>query len=234
MLYVQLDANWPDNHKIIEAGIDGAGAHAIILCLAKRLDEDGWVRRSLLRRHDIGPELIDRLVGLCLLEGDEVRVRAWGWHERNLSADEIAAKKTDNAKKANHSKWNHAGAYAECGRCHPAPPSAADPVGVQADPPVSLESEVEPESEPSPRTELDRIVDEVFTRCLADKQRRGEAIHTVEGYRQWWDANESEGCRKRAAWFLEHYTMPSLGHYADATRSPSVPRWAGSMLKVRA
>lgn len=80
---------------------------------------------------------------------------------------------------------------------------------------------------------LDQIVDLVFTRVMADKERRGERIVSVDGFRQWWDDNELEGCRKRAAWFVENYDMPTLGHFADATRSPSVPPWASPYLKQR-
>lgn len=227
MLYVQLNTNWVLNPKVARAGIDGAGLHATCLCLSKMdTDSDGWIDLFMLARFGSTDELVDRLVGLRLLDREGDRVRPHGWTERNMTAAEIAAKKTDNAKKANHAKWNHAAPYSECERCHPPEDSVADPGGVQADPPVSLESESEEESEPSPTTDLDRIVDAVFDRVLRDKQQRGETIFSVEGLRSWWDEHEREGCRKRAAWFLEHYDMPTIGHYADATRSPSVPRWA--------
>lgn len=120
MLYVQLDTNWPDNHKIIEAGVDGAGAHAIILCLAKRLEKDGWVRRALLRRYGVDAELIDRLVLLELLEADDVQVRPWDWHSRNPSQAAIEAKKQ--AKKAagalgNHERWHPGIPFDSCPKC---------------------------------------------------------------------------------------------------------------------
>ncbi len=61
MLYVQLDVNWPDHPKVIDAGIDGAGLHAVTLCVAKRLNTDGWVDRRILHRHGADDQLIDRL-----------------------------------------------------------------------------------------------------------------------------------------------------------------------------
>jgi hypothetical protein len=120
MLYVQLDTNWPDNHKIIDAGVDGAGAHAIILCLAKRLEKDGWVRRTLLRRYGIDAELIDRLVLLELLEADEERVRPWDWHDRNPSQAAIAARKREKqaaGQRGNHERWHPGVPFDACPKC---------------------------------------------------------------------------------------------------------------------
>lgn len=94
------------------------------------------------------------------------------------------------------------------------------------------ETDVDTEQPPQPPL-LDRIVDIVFEKVLADKQRRGEGIASVSGYRSWWDEHEAEGCRKRAAWVLENFEMPSLSHYADATRSPSMPTWAVSMMREK-
>ena len=34
-LFVQLDTAWPDNPKIIQVGLEGAGLHAIAMCIAK-------------------------------------------------------------------------------------------------------------------------------------------------------------------------------------------------------
>lgn len=120
MLYVQLDTNWPDNHKIIEAGVDGAGAHAIILCLAKRLEKDGWVRRAVLARYGIGAELIERLVRLELLEADDVQVRPWDWHSRNPSQAAIAARKSEKqaaGKRGNHERWHPGIPFEACPKC---------------------------------------------------------------------------------------------------------------------
>jgi hypothetical protein len=121
VLYVQLDTNWPDNEKIIDAGLDGAGAHAIILCLAKRLEKDGWVKRTLLlRRYGIAGELIDRLVALELLEADERQVRPWDWHDRNPSQAAIAARKQEKqaaGKRGNHERWHPGIPFESCPKC---------------------------------------------------------------------------------------------------------------------
>ena len=44
-LFLPLDVLWPDDESIIEVGMAGAGAHAFIMCLAKRSETDGWVGR---------------------------------------------------------------------------------------------------------------------------------------------------------------------------------------------
>ena len=124
MLYVQLDTNWPDHHKIIDAGVDGAGAHAIILCLAKRLESDGWVRRTVLRRYGIDADLIARLVDLDLLEDGPDAVRPDGWLDRNPSQAAIEADraaKKEAGRRGNHAKWEHPGSFEDCGRCNPKP-----------------------------------------------------------------------------------------------------------------
>lgn len=149
MLYVQLDTNWPDHHKIIDAGVEGAGAHAIILCLAKRLESDGWVRRSLLRRYDIGPDLLDRLLKLRLIEADDVQVRPHGWLDRNPSQaaiDAIRAAKKEAGRKGNHTRWQHPGEFENCPLCNPETQVVAecDRVGSQeARTPTKSESESE-------------------------------------------------------------------------------------------
>lgn len=122
MLYVQLDTNWPDHPKIIAAGIDGAGLHAVCLCIAKRLNTDGWVARALLYRQGADDELIDRLVGLRLLEDGGDRVRPKGWHDRNPSQAAIEAKREAKrlaARRGNHTRWDHAGEFDACAICNP-------------------------------------------------------------------------------------------------------------------
>src|SRR5688572_16521293 len=120
MLYVQLDTNWPDHPKIIRAGIEGAGLHAIVLCLAKRLEADGWVDRAVLHRHGATDELIDHLLGLDLLEAEGDRVRPDGWHDRNPSQAAIAAtraSKRDASRRGNHNRWHVGVNYDDCTKC---------------------------------------------------------------------------------------------------------------------
>lgn len=123
-LYVQLDVNWPDNDKIIEVGVEGAGAHAIVLCLAKRLEKDGWVSRAVLTRYGVDSLLIDRLRAAGLLEGDHARVRPWDWLSRNPSQaaiDASRASKAEAGKRGNHAKHKHGGEYDNCPICQPKP-----------------------------------------------------------------------------------------------------------------
>lgn len=120
MLYVPLDVNWPDNEKIILAGLDGAGLHAVAMCLAKRLEQDGWVGRHLLHRQGATDELIERLIRLNLLEVDGAKVRPWDWHDRNDSQAVIAAKRASKAEagaRGNHNRWQHPGRFEDCDKC---------------------------------------------------------------------------------------------------------------------
>jgi hypothetical protein len=120
MLYVQLDTNWPDHPKIIRAGIEGAGLHAIVLCLAKRLEADGWVDRAVLYRQGATDDLIGLLCDLDLLEAEEDRVRPDGWHDRNPSQAAIAAtraSKKEAGRRGNHNKWHPGVDFEECAKC---------------------------------------------------------------------------------------------------------------------
>lgn len=118
-LFVMLDVTWADNRKILQAGMDGRGLHATILCLAKRLNTDGWVDRILLRREGATDELIDRLVSLKLLEVEGDMVRPWDWHERNPTQEELSSARSVKARRANHKRWRHVGRFEKCEICNP-------------------------------------------------------------------------------------------------------------------
>lgn len=137
-LFVQLDAGWPDNLKIMRVGLEGAGLHAIAMCLAKRMETDGVIHRAHLLRYGATDDLIDTLIHEELLDpvsygsrpGEDADVvysfRVHDWHDRNPSQDAIAA--TRNAKKraaqeGNHKRWKHEGAFNECDICNPKKPS---------------------------------------------------------------------------------------------------------------
>ncbi len=126
MLYVQLDANWPDNEKVMDAGWEGAGVHAGIMCLAKRLNSDGWVPLKMARRYLMPEAAITLLVELALLDIDDdgERVRPHDWHERNPSKAAIAAKreaKVRAGKAGNHQRHGHFGEVETCRICYPEP-----------------------------------------------------------------------------------------------------------------
>jgi hypothetical protein len=122
-LYVQLDTNWPDHPKVIAAGLEGAGLHAMALCLAKRLLTDGVLYRAQLCRLGATPELIDRLVDVGLLEPiDEYRVAVHDWLDRNPSREAIRGNTRGSSlegRRGNHKRWKHPGPFDTCPRCNP-------------------------------------------------------------------------------------------------------------------
>lgn len=124
MLFVQLDVNWPDDPKIIEAGWEAAGCHAAVLCLAKRLETDGWVHEALLDRYGITGAHLTTLLDVGLLDREGSRVRPSNWLRRNPSQAAIAAKrasKSEAGKAGNHRRYDHPGDLADCPKCNPAP-----------------------------------------------------------------------------------------------------------------
>jgi hypothetical protein len=132
-LYVQLDTNWPDHPKIIAAGLDGAGLHAIALCVAKRLGYDGVLHRAHLLRLGGTPEVIDRLVEIGLLDPvDNDRVAVHDWLDRNPSrvgyrgrvggesgatGRRLAPDPSGDGRRGNHLRWNHPGDLDTCPIC---------------------------------------------------------------------------------------------------------------------
>lgn len=125
-LFVKLDTNWPDDESVIEVGLDGAGLHAHIMCIAKRTDTDGWVGRRTLARYGATDELIERLA-TCdpepLLERrDDGAVRSAGWLKANPSKAALAAQraaKAEAGRRGNHVKHLHPGEYGNCRLCNP-------------------------------------------------------------------------------------------------------------------
>lgn len=121
---MQLDTNWPDNPKIIRAGWEAAGVHAAVMCVAKRLERDGWVDRAILHRMGATDDVVDRLVELGLLDAESECVRPHDWLDRNPSQAAIGAIRASKAKagkKGNHDRWNHPHLFDECPICFPEP-----------------------------------------------------------------------------------------------------------------
>lgn len=197
-LFVKLDANYPDNPKVIAAGLDGAGVHAFALCIAKRQESDGWIARVLLRRCGATDDLIERLIDLRLLDTDGDLIRPHGWHERNPSQgaiDATRASKAESAKAGNHRRWNHDGEMADCLRCNPEPQviAARDRNGSQDEsgcdrkrspvgsPESESESEVEPEEKSDSDAATERSGDEIEQRSRRALALHAEAVALRQG-----------------------------------------------------
>jgi hypothetical protein len=122
-LYVKLDTNWPDNPKVIAAGLDGAGLHALALCLAKRFLSDGVIHRAQLLRIGATDDLIDRLLELGLFDPvDNERVAVHDWLDRNPSRGAIGGRlgaMSLDGKRGNHKRWKHGGDVVACQICNP-------------------------------------------------------------------------------------------------------------------
>lgn len=142
------------------------------------------------------------------VEDDVYSVPAWG--DRQYESDDVTARTRKHRRERSK----------DVPRNVPGTPEGTPP-----------ETETEADTE-TPPTPLERIVDGVFVKVLAEKERRGERIDSTEGYRRWWDANQADGCRKRAAWMLEHYDVPTLAEQVAFTLSVDVPRWAAPYLRL--
>ncbi len=119
---VVLEVNWPDNRKVMAVGLEGAGLHATALCLAKRMESDGWLHQSLLMRYGATEALLDRLVSVGLLDVDGERYLPHDWHARNFSQAAIDARrasKCEAGRAGNHARYKHPGPLAECAKCQP-------------------------------------------------------------------------------------------------------------------
>lgn len=124
-LFVKLDTNWPDDESVIEVGLDGAGLHAFIMCIAKRTETDGWVGRRILTRYGATDELIDRLATCVPSPLVETRsdgaVRSVGWLKANPSQEALEANrqaKADAGRLGNHVRYKHHGEFEVCPICN--------------------------------------------------------------------------------------------------------------------
>lgn len=128
-LFVPLDVAWMDNPKVIRVGLEGAGLHAMAMCLAKRTETDGILHRSQLYRLGATDDLIDHLLAEELLDPVECGkrpgedpdvvyvVRVHDWHDRNPSQEEIADRRREAGRRGNHSRYNHPGPFETCPKC---------------------------------------------------------------------------------------------------------------------
>lgn len=125
-IFVALDADYPDNARIISAGEAAELLYVRGLCLIKRLLTDGYIDAVQLPRMGLSnvEERAAKLVETGLWEriadsGDPDRASGYivsGWLERNDSADEVAAKRQKKAQagakggvKSGQSRRNQAG-----------------------------------------------------------------------------------------------------------------------------
>lgn len=155
-MYVPLDVNFPDDDKVIEVGLNGAGLYAMSLCLAKRLLSDGVLSRPQLRRLGGSDDLIDHLVTAGLY-ADHANgcVRICAWLSHNRSAEDIESASL--GKPAAHVRWhvNRGVVSEDCELCQATKPHV-DASGCDADADASTnadaahmpEGETETEGEP--------------------------------------------------------------------------------------
>lgn len=96
-LYVKLDTNFPDDDKIEAVGLAGSGLYAQALCMAKRLNSEGRIARTKLRKLGADDSLIDLLVAEELFTADGQHVLITAWLAHNPSTDAIEAKRAEDA-----------------------------------------------------------------------------------------------------------------------------------------
>lgn len=242
MLYVQLDTNWINNPKVIRAGWDGAGLHAFCLCLAKTLETDGWIADVVLARAGASDELVERLVGLGLLERDGDRVRPSDWLERNPSKAAIAAKreaKKRGAKEGNHTRWNHAGPVDDCPICYP-----KEQVVASSDTDRSHSDRLpSPESESKPATS-EAISDAIDDTAERRQQRIKEAARVLAEERavgrdvgEGWIVAAARGMakdhhQKLDAYLIEHPTATTSELVELMDAKPVAPPKPGGVIST--
>lgn len=99
-LYVKLDTAFTDDERIAEAGWDGAGVYAHLLCIAKRLEKDGRIGVIHLQRLAAPTKILRRLVALGLLvEHSDGAVSIASWLEHNMTAAEIRERRAADAER---------------------------------------------------------------------------------------------------------------------------------------
>ena len=221
--WIKLHDNFATNLKVLAAGEDAAWVYVSGLLFCSANETDGKIPTAALRTITAKRDA-KTLARILVREGLWIET-AGGWevhdylkHQRSKAQIE-AEREATRKRAAKHRASRSSNAVTDT---------------VTNGDVTASETEAETDTEQPPQPPLlDRIVDLVFDKVLADKQRRGERITSAAGFRSWWDANEAAGCRKRAAWVVENFDMPSLSHYADATLSPVTPPWAGSMMRER-
>ena len=139
-MYVPLDVNFPDDDKIIAAGLDGAGLYAQALCVAKRMEKDGRLTRVHLHRLGGTDALIDHLVQLDLLHDDGEDVWITAWLDHNESSEELNQRRAKDAQRKRTTRKNRPAGQSRT--------SAERPVGgVEGVQSVEIETEREIETE---------------------------------------------------------------------------------------
>jgi hypothetical protein len=97
-LYVPVDVCFPDDERIEQVGLEGAGLYVFALCVAKRTLSDGRVTRTKLHRFGASDELIGTLIASGLMSADGAdAVRITAWLDHNDPADKIADRRAKDA-----------------------------------------------------------------------------------------------------------------------------------------
>lgn len=150
--------------------------------------------------------------GVVMVDKSHPRERFFipAWGDRQFESDDVT-KRTEKHRKE---------------RSNDVPKNVPTPF--QGTPP-DTEADTDTETPPSL---VDKIVDGVFAKVLAEKQKAGEGIRSVDGFRSWWDANQGDGCRLRAEKMVEDYDFLNVGQYVAATMSTTTPQWAASMRRT--
>jgi hypothetical protein len=159
-LHVQLDVEYANDPKMIDAGPLAELLYVRSLCFAKRTMRNGHITRSQLRAISLGiPSASRHAERLCEVGAWEKTDDGWritAWLRRNKSAERIAretAAKRLKSLMGNHERWHVKEAKFDptCELCNPHDDPCRDPRG---DPvPDSTEAEAEAEAQPEAEAE---------------------------------------------------------------------------------
>lgn len=172
-MYVPLDVNFPDDDKIEQAGLAGAGLYAMALCIAKRTMSDGRVTTVKLRRLGADDALVSELVRLDLFRtrpDDPGAVWITAFLAHNDDAATIERKRSSDAQRKRATRRKRPGGLRADG--------ADASENVQC-----LEVEVEVETEGEVEVEVDPLISgqpqllaDASERTEIDEQRVNESV----------------------------------------------------------
>lgn len=117
-LFLPLDAGFPDDDRIIEAGERPGWLYVVMCCAAKRLGTDGILTERQLSRLNVGGwrARLDRLIAVELVfDREDGSYAIASWFRHNEPQAVIEKRRADDADRKRRSARNPAGIQSDSG-----------------------------------------------------------------------------------------------------------------------